>query len=67
MIRITTNDGRHIYLDLRAIASIEEAGTSSQWHGIRSYVTTFDGKTIETEDHASDIVKRMDAQEGRME
>ena len=47
MIRIFDANSHEIFLAAEAIASITQAGTSSQWHGIRSFVKTFDGRTIE--------------------
>ena len=44
MIEITKPSGEKVWLANAAIASVETAGTSSQWHGICSYVTTFDRK-----------------------
>jgi hypothetical protein len=41
-----------------AIARVTEAGVSSQWHGIRSYVKLFDGTTLECSEVASDIAKQ---------
>lgn len=53
MIKITDMDGRTHYLAPNAIARIVEAGPN--WHGIRSYVKTFDGKTIEASEDAGAI------------
>lgn len=47
MIQLSDQDGRTILLHPEAIAQVTEAGTSSQWHGIRAYVKTFDGRTLE--------------------
>jgi hypothetical protein len=40
-----------------AIARITEAATSSQWHGIRSYVKLFDGQTLEVSEPLEQIKK----------
>lgn len=55
MIKLTDTSGAAIYLSPAAIASIQEAGTSSQWHGIRAYVQTFSGKTYEVQQTAEEI------------
>lgn len=55
MIRITDINGQCHYLAAQDIARITEAGTSSQWHGIRAYVRTTDGKTIEASENADQI------------
>lgn len=47
MIKVTDCYMRKHYLHKNAIAQISEAGVSSQWHGIRAYIKTFDEKTIE--------------------
>ena len=63
MIKLTQHNGNAVYLAPDAIARIKEAGTSSQWHGIRSIVTTFDKQTLEVQDRAEDIAKAVDAQQ----
>ena len=55
MIKLHTYDGIEIYLSPSAIAQITEAGPSSQWHGIRSYIKTFDGKIIECQESAKNV------------
>ncbi len=57
MIELSAIDGRKIYLAPAAIAEITEAGASSQWHGIRAYVRTFDGRTLEVRETASEIAQ----------
>jgi hypothetical protein len=61
MIRITNIEGRAVFLHPNAIAKVTEAGTSGQWHGIRSYVRTFDGLTIEAREHACEIDQAVSA------
>ncbi|WP_341667394.1 hypothetical protein [Alcaligenes sp. SDU_A2] len=53
MIQITDMNGRRHYLHLDAIARVAQAGPN--WHGIRAYVKTFDGKTIEAAESADEI------------
>lgn len=63
MIKITDMNGRTHYLAPNAIARIVEAG--SNWHGIRSYVKTFDCKTIEASEDAgaiSDAIRAINSQ-----
>ena len=43
------------YVAPSAIARVIEASASSQWHGIRSTVKTFDGATIECSETAKEI------------
>jgi hypothetical protein len=59
MIVVTDINGRTIYLAPEAIASITEAGTSSQWHGIRAIVKTFDGQLLECRETAEQIARAM--------
>lgn len=63
MIKLTQHNGAAIYLAPEAIARITEAGASSQWHGIRSIVTTFDKQTLELQDRADDIAKAIASQQ----
>lgn len=65
MIRLTTPNSSgytNHYVAPNNIARITEAGTSSQWHGIRSIVKLFDGKVLECSEVASDIAKQLAAQ-----
>jgi hypothetical protein len=63
MIKLIQHNGGAVYLAPDAIARITEAGASSQWHGIRSIVTTFDKQTIEVQDRADDIAKAIAAEQ----
>lgn len=67
MIKLSDSNGTAIYLAADAIASIQEAGPSSAWHGIRSYVRTFDGKTYEVQQDTSQINAAVEAAEQRSE
>lgn len=55
MIKLTDRDGRAHYLAPNNIARITEAGASSQWHGIRAFVKTHDGTTLEVSETADQI------------
>lgn len=57
MIELNTTYGTKVFLAPAAIAEVLEAGTSSQWHGIRAYVRTFDGRTIEVRETAQEIAR----------
>lgn len=67
MIRITDHQGQAHYLAPDAIARVSEAPTSSQWHGIKAYVKTFDGETIEALDEAGSIAKMVAAANSQKE
>jgi hypothetical protein len=56
MIRLTNPfHGSVQYVHPQAIARVIEAGASSQWHGVRSIVKTFDGQTLECSETANEI------------
>lgn len=55
MIKLTTSGGAAVYVAPAAIVSIHEAGASSQWHGIRAYVRTFDNRTYEVQQTAEEV------------
>lgn len=55
MIRLTDFNGQSHFLATQNIARITEAGASGQWHGIRAYVRTTDGMTIEARNTADEI------------
>lgn len=59
MIEVNDTYGRKVFLAPSAISEVLEAGASSQWHGIRAYIRTFDGRTIEVKETASEIAKMM--------
>ena len=61
MIIVTDVYGRQHALSPTAIARIAEAGTSSQWHGIRSVIRTFDGQVIECREDMADVLARLEA------
>lgn len=55
MIKLTDINGRSHYLVRDNIARITEAGVSSQWHGIRAFVKTHGGVTLEVQESADAI------------
>ena len=59
MIRLTERNGQIHYVAPQNIARVTEAGVSSRWHGIRAYVRTRDGLTIEASEEADDIAARI--------
>ena len=63
MIELSDTNGRKVFLATAAIAEVREAEASSQWHGIRAYVKTFDGRTFEARETAEAIAKQVAADE----
>lgn len=61
MVKIIDFNGRTVYAAPDAVASITEAGASSQWHGIRSIVKLFDGRVIEAQEEAGRLAAAVDA------
>ncbi len=59
MIELTDINRRKHYLAPADIARVQEAGTSSQWHGICAIVHTFDGQVLEVRERASDIASQV--------
>lgn len=57
MIEVTDSNGRAHLLNPDYIVRIEEAGASSQWHGIRCHIKTFDGAVIGCQQSVSDVRK----------
>ena len=58
MITLTDINRRQHYLAPSAIARVQEAGTSCQWHGVCSIVHTFDGQVLEVRERAADIAQQ---------
>lgn len=59
MINLTDNKGRDHFVAPSAIARVQEAGTSSQWHGVCAIVHTFDGHVLEVRERAADIARQV--------
>lgn len=57
MITLTDSNGLKRYLASASTARVDEACTSSQWHGICAIVCTFDGQVLEVKQRADDIVR----------
>ncbi|WP_034388265.1 hypothetical protein [Comamonas composti] len=63
MIEVTGRNGRAHLLSPDGIIRIEEAGVSSQWHGIRCYIKTFDGAIIECQQSVQEVQKLLQSLE----
>lgn len=59
MITLTDINRRQHFLAPTAIARVQEAGTSSQWHGVCAIVHTFDSQVLEVRERAGDIVRQI--------
>lgn len=59
MIQLTGINRNAIRLAPTAVASVTEAGASSQWHGIWAIVRTFDGQVLEVRERADDILRQI--------
>lgn len=59
MIKVTNSNGLDVYLAATNIASVNQAGESSQWHGIRSHVHTFDKRIIECQQDVRHIANQL--------
>lgn len=59
MIQLTGINRNAIHLAPAAIASVTEAGASSQWHGICAIIRTFDGQVLEVRERAADIAQQL--------
>ncbi|WP_054892290.1 MULTISPECIES: hypothetical protein [unclassified Pseudomonas] len=59
MITLTDINRRQLYVAPSAIARVQEAGTSSQWHGVCAIAHTFDGQVLEVRERAADIARQV--------
>ncbi|MEB5934711.1 hypothetical protein MXL15_21160 [Pseudomonas mosselii] len=59
MITLTDINRRQHFFAPTAIARVQEAGTSSQWHGVCAIVHTFDGQVLEVRERAADIARQV--------
>jgi hypothetical protein len=64
MITLIDSNGLKRYLAPAAIARVDEASTSSQWHGICAIVRTLDGQVLEVKQRADDIVRLISEAKG---
>ena len=63
MLELTDINGRAHYIAADNICRITDAGASSQWHGIRSFVKLFDGTTLECQQDAKTVATRVAAEQ----
>lgn len=63
MIEVTDINGRRHLLNPDGIVRVSEAATSSQWHGIRSYIETMHGRTIECQQSVQEVRKLLQSLE----
>jgi hypothetical protein len=59
VIKLTDTNGLDVYLAERSVTSIREAPTSSQWHGVKSFVRTDEGNLIECQQDAKQIANML--------
>lgn len=55
MIRITDSNGHAHLVNAQGILQVQEASPGSHWHGVRSYVRLFDGRTIEARETINEV------------
>nr|WP_180317981.1 hypothetical protein [Delftia acidovorans] len=63
MIEVTDRNGSKHLLNPDGIVRVSEAGASCQWHGIRSYIETMRGTTIECQQSVQEVRKLLQALE----
>ncbi|MFM5576919.1 hypothetical protein ACET8O_20390 [Aeromonas veronii] len=65
MITVTDTNKQTHHLALDAIAQVSEASLASRWHGVRTYIKTFEGvELMVLEDHEQ-IAGQIEAEEQR--
>lgn len=55
----TLTDGKKVLLAKTAIVSITEAGTSSQWHGTKSFIKLINGETISCDESIENLLEKI--------
>lgn len=63
MIEVTDRNGMAHMLNPDGIVRVSEAGASSQWHGVRSFIETMHGTTIECQQSVQEVRKLLQARE----
>lgn len=61
MIEVTDRNGLTHLLHPDGIVRVSEAGPSSQWHGVRSYIETTLGTTIDCQQSVQEVRSRLQA------
>ena len=61
MITVTDTKGQKHHLALEAIARVSEASLSSRWHGIHTYIKTFDGDELGVREEAEQVLAQIEA------
>jgi hypothetical protein len=61
VITLHNSQGLKVLLHRDAIARVVETGASSQWHGIKAVVTTFDGQRYEVGQTVREIEQLIEA------
>lgn len=64
MIKLNTAEST-VFVAAGNVARIDQAGASSQWHGIRSFVRLFDGGVIECHQDATEVARLVEAEEAK--
>ncbi|WP_423457995.1 hypothetical protein [Ottowia sp. VDI28] len=59
MIKLTDLSGRELHVAVSSVLRITEAGPSCQYHGIRAYVKTSYGDSLEVTETAAEIARRI--------
>lgn len=62
MLKLTDINGTTRYVAAENVARIDQAGASSQWHGIKSFVRTYDGCVIECQQDADAVARMVEAE-----
>lgn len=55
LLTLTDMNGRKHHFAPTAIAQVSEVPPNAAWHGIRAFVRTFDGRTLEVQEDAKRI------------
>lgn len=63
MITVTDTKGQKHRLALDAIARVTEASLASRWHGIRTYIKTFDGAELSVVEDHDQIAEQIEEEE----
>lgn len=65
MITVTDTNKQKHHLALEAIARVSEASLASRWHGVRTYIKTFDGAELMVLEDHEQIAAQIEEEEQR--
>lgn len=59
LVESRDHNGKVLVFNSDQVVSMKEAGTSSQWHGIKTLIKLTDGQTLECAENITELSSKM--------